>query len=90
MPKDGQEEKGFAGFVRSDLELVAWVLAGFVIGVTLELITASAIIIAVVVIAAIVRLSVEGEERNSRPSIGMVPLFLLGWTLGLLLRALIS
>ena len=78
---------------RSDLELVAWLVAGFVLGIVLKVTTASAYIIAVVILVAIVRLYYEAEqkaERNPRPAIGMIPSLLLGWGLGLFVRALIS
>ena len=86
----GQPEGKRDGLERSDIELVAWVLAGFIIGATLEVTTASAIIIAAVVLTAIVRLYLEGAHRNPRPSVGMAPLFLLGWGVGLFVRALVS
>ena len=73
--------------VRSDLELPLWVIAGFVIGVVLEVASASVYIIAIVVLAAIVRLYLEKARTNSRPGLAMVPLFLFGWGLGLLVRA---
>ncbi len=78
---------------RAELELMAWLAAGFVLGVVLKVTTVSAYIIAVVVLVAIVRLYYEGDqkpERNPRPAIGMVPSLLLGWGLGLFVRALIS
>ena len=75
------------GLVRSDLELPLWAIAGFVIGVVLEVASASVYIIAIVVLAAIVRLYLEKAQTNSRPGLAMVPLFLFGWGLGLLVRA---
>jgi hypothetical protein len=78
---------------RAELELVAWLAGGFVLGIVLKVTTVSAYIIAVVVLVAIVRLYYEGDqkpERNPRPAIGMVPSLLLGWGLGLFVRALIS
>ncbi|MFQ5874011.1 MAG: hypothetical protein ACE5JL_09445 [Dehalococcoidia bacterium] len=91
--REGQPERRWYGLERSDLELIAWVVAGFVIGVALKVTTASAIIITVVVLVAIARLYYEGTQRsygNPRPGIGMAPLFLLGWGLGLFVRALVS
>ena len=76
--------------MRSDLELPLWAIAGFVIGVVLEVTTASVYIIAIVVLASIGRLYLEKTQTNSRPGLSMVPLFLLGWGLGLLVRALAS
>ncbi len=73
--------------MRSDLELPLWAIAGFVIGVVLEVTTASVSIIAIVVLASTVRLYLEKAQANSRPGLTMVPLFLLGWGLGLLVRA---
>ncbi|MEE9198941.1 MAG: hypothetical protein V3U26_03995 [Dehalococcoidia bacterium] len=89
-PEEERQERRRTWPELSDLELVAWLLVGFVIGVALKVTTASAIIIALVVIAAIARLYLEGARTNPRPSIGMVPLFLLGWALGLFVRALVS
>ena len=76
------------GLVRSDLELPLWAIAGFVIGVVLEVASASVYIIAIVVLVSIGRLYMEKTKANSRPGLTMVPLFLFGWGLGLLVRAM--
>ena len=75
------------GLLRSDLELPLWAIAGFVVGVVLEVASASVYIIAIVVLVSIGRLYMEKTKVNSRPGLTMVPLFLFGWGLGLLVRA---
>lgn len=78
------------GLLCSDVELPLWAIAGFVIGVMLEVASASVYIIAFVVLVAIGRLYMEKTQANSRPGLTMVPLFLFGWGLGLLVRAVAS
>lgn len=94
QPEDSKRPSdNWGNLGRRDLELVAWLVAGFVLGIILKVTTASAYIIAVVIIVATVRLYYEGDQkpdRNPRPGIGMIPSFLLGWGLGLFVRALIS
>ena len=77
LAKSTDELKRSPRFVMSDLELVWWAFIGFLIGLILQLVMASVIIMVLVVLAAIIRLYIEGVERNLRPSIGMVPVFLL-------------
>ena len=82
-------QKGIFGPLgRSDTELLAWALGGLIIGVAIGVTTLVAYLLMIIVLAAIVRLYLEGTERNIRPSIGMVPVFVGSWSIGLFLRAL--
>lgn len=69
-------------------ELVIWAIAGLVIGIALGVTTFVAIIITVIVLAAIARLYFEKTERSIRPGIGMVPVFIGCYGIGLFIRAL--
>ena len=77
-------------FLHPNFELAIWALAGLVIGVALGVTTVVAIIITVLVLAAIARLYFEKTERSIRPSIGMVPVFIGCYGIGLFIKALIS
>ena len=89
-PASPQRQGRRGGLELSDLELLFWLVVGFIIGVALEVTTPSAIVVVIVVLAAVIRLYLEGAHTNPRPSIGMAPLFLLGWGFGLFVRALVS
>ena len=73
-----------------NLELVIWALAGLVVGIALGVTTLVAIIITILVLAAIARLYLEKTERSIRPSIGMVPVFIGCYGIGLFIKALIG
>ena len=77
-------------FLRSDWELVIWALAGLLVGIVLGITTLVAIIITILVLAAIARLYFEKTDRSIRPSIGMVPVFIGCYGIGLFLKALMG
>ncbi len=84
-------QKGIFGPLRrSDMELLAWALGGLIIGVVIGVTTLVAYLLMIIVLAAIVRLYLERTETNIRPSIGMVPVFVGTWSIGLFLRALVG
>jgi len=70
------------------LELLAWALFGLIVGIALGVTTVVAYLSTVIVLAAMARLYLEKTERNVRPSIGMVPVFLGAYGIGLFFRAL--
>ena len=78
------------GFLHPNLELAIWALAGLVVGIALGVTTVVAIIITILVLAAMARLYLEKTERSIRPSIGMVPVFLGCYGIGLFIKALIG
>ncbi len=88
--KNEEPSKRSDRLVTSDLELIGWLIAGFVVGVALKVTIVSAWIIAIIVVLSILRMSTEAAGRNPRPSSWMSPVFILGWGFGLFLRALIS
>ena len=75
-------------FLNSDWELAIWALAGLVVGIALGVTTLVAILVTVIVLAAIARLYFEKTERSIRPSIGMVPVFIGCYGVGLFIKAL--
>ena len=77
-------------FLHPNLELAIWAIAGLIIGIALGVTTIVAILITVLVIAAIARLYLEKTERSIRPSIGMVPVFIGCYGIGLFIKALIG
>ena len=84
------ESPSLLGFLHPNLELAIWALAGLVIGIALGVTTIVAIIITILVLAAITRLYLEKTERSIRPSIGMVPVFIGCYGIGLFIKALIG
>ena len=76
------------GFLHPNLELAIWALAGLVVGIALGVTTLVAIIITILVLVAIARLYLEKTERSIRPSIGMVPVFLGCYGIGLFIKTL--
>ena len=85
-----ESSKGPDRLERSDLELLGWLIAGFVISVALKVTVVSASIIVAIVVLSILRMSYEAADRNPRPSTWMSPMFILGWGFGLFVRALVS
>ena len=73
---------------RNDLELLAWAVFGLLVGIVLGVTTVVAVLSTIIVVAAMVRLYVEKTERNPRPSLGMVPVFLGAYGIGIFIRAL--
>ena len=77
-------------FLHPNLEVAIWAIAGLIVGIALGVTTIVAILITVLVIAAIARLYLEKTERSIRPSIGMVPVFIGCYGIGLFIKALIG
>ena len=67
---------------------MGWALGGLIVGVVIGVTTLVAFLAMIILLAAIVRLYIEKTERNIRPSLGMVPVFLGTYGIGLFLRAL--
>ncbi len=78
----------FSPLRRSDTELLGWALGGLIVGVVIGVTTLVAFLIMIILLAAIARLYLEKTERNIRPSLGMVPVFIGTYSIGLFLRAL--
>lgn len=75
-------------FLHPNWELAIWAIAGLVVGIALGVTAPVAIMITVLVLAAIARLYLEKTERSIRPSIGMVPVFIGCYGIGLFIKAL--
>ena len=78
----------FGPLRRSDSELLVWALAGLIVGAAIGVTTLVAYLVTIIVLAAIVRMYLEKTERNIRPSLGMAPVFVGLYSIGLFLRAL--
>ena len=77
-------------FLHPNLELAIWALAGLIVGIALGVTTLVAIIITILVLVAMARLYLEKTQRSIRPSIGMVPVFIGCYGIGLFIKALIG
>lgn len=92
--KPRRSPKSRAGFSlhlpNPNWELAGWGIAGLVVGIALGVTTFVAAVIAILVLAAIARLYFEKTERSIRPSIGMVPVFIGCYGIGLFIKALIG
>lgn len=78
------------GFLHPNLEIAIWAVAGLIVGILLGVTTVVAIIITILFLTAIARLYLEKTERSIRPSIGMVPVFIGCYGIGLFIKALIG
>ena len=67
---------------------MAWALVGLIVGVVIGVTTLVAFLAMIILLAAIARLYLEKTERNIRPSLGMVPVFVGSYGIGFFLRAL--
>ena len=98
MTKNGNSQKSRPspqtpsplGFLHPNLEIAIWAVAGLIVGILLGVTTIVAIIITILVLTAIARLYLEKTERSIRPSIGMVPVFIICYGIGLFIKALIG
>jgi len=70
------------GLPNLDLELLGWLIGGFVLGLLLKVDTAAIWILAAVAAVAAVRLYAGGRYGKVRISIWMIPVVLVGWVAG--------
>ena len=80
----------YKGLNHKDFELLFWFMISVVIGVGLGTNSAAAFIVTAITLLAIGRLIKYKPNTDARNSFLMVPLVLLGYIVGLLLKAIVS